>query len=249
MPSGCDPPSSIDDGRASQPIHLDSIGTRTTRRARDSTTNSASPSAVRQHPFGNAGTSEVHTTVSPPGRDAEQQPVVGRPVARVGHVQNSGVVERAEVGHPQRMLRGSARVGRRPRRSRTRTISPRPMSHPYTAPDPSTVTPIQEPAGVGDLLDRAVERDAVNLPCLSAGVHEPVGSPGRTLRMVEPFRDRRRTAQVSFLIESISASDRRRANPRRRSPRRSTRSAPAARPRGRSAPPRGSSPTGCAAAR
>ena len=85
------------------------IGTRTTRRACDSTTSSASPSAVRQHPFGNAGTASLHIVVSPPGATRNSEPVVGAPLARVGHVEVADLVERREVRHPERTLVGAAR--------------------------------------------------------------------------------------------------------------------------------------------
>ena len=115
MPSGCDPVRSATTviGPAAP---FSSIGTRTTRRARDSTTSSASPSARQA-----ASVRERRDRVGPhgglaTGRDAEQQPVVRAPVARVGDVQHARVVERREVRHAQRMLGGAARVGGRPRR-------------------------------------------------------------------------------------------------------------------------------------
>ena len=97
MPSGCDPVRSATTvtGPAAP---FSSMGTRTTRRAPDSTTSSASPSAFRQQPFGNAGTASVHTVVSPPGDDAEQQPVVRAPLARVGHVERAVSSNAAKFG-------------------------------------------------------------------------------------------------------------------------------------------------------
>ena len=73
MPSGCDPVRSATTviGPAAP---FSSMGTRTTRRAPDSTTSSASPSALRQQPFGNAGTASVHTVVSPSGDTRNSSP-------------------------------------------------------------------------------------------------------------------------------------------------------------------------------
>jgi hypothetical protein len=57
--------------------------------------------------------------------------------------------------------------------------------------------PESEAAGRGDLLHRALERDAVDLPGLAAGIEAPIRAPSDALRMIEVVDEDTDTREVN----------------------------------------------------